>query len=135
MLRRHWNEAVHPKDLVLILGDITLETPVFYEMLDHLNGRKKVVMGNHDSPKHCRKLLEHVEQVCGSIEYKRGVILTHIPIHESQMGRFWLNIHGHVHSESLDDNRYVNVSAEAVDYTPVDIHQLIKRSKDDRKNL
>lgn len=111
-----WNAKVLKRDTVYILGDITMEKSN-YEILDRLNGYKKVVLGNHDMPQHIPKLLEHVNSVCGMTK-REGCILSHCPIHESEIGRFSRNIHGHVHENSLDDSRYINVSCEVVDYTP-----------------
>lgn len=113
-----WNKVVNKKDVVWILGDITMERPHHYHLLDELKGFKKVVLGNHDKPQHVPELLKYVNSVCGMIKYK-GYILTHCPIHPSEIERFGGNIHGHVHENSLEDSRYINVSCEAVDYTPV----------------
>jgi calcineurin-like phosphoesterase family protein len=52
------------------------------------------------------------------IKYK-GFILSHCPIHESEMERYYKNIHGHVHEETIKDDRYINVCCEAINYTPV----------------
>ncbi len=112
-----WNKVVLKKDTVWILGDITMEKTSPYELLDKLNGFKKVVLGNHDKPQHVLKLLSYVNSVCGMIKHK-GFILSHCPIHESELFRFSKNIHGHVHENTLPDKRYINVSCEAVNYTP-----------------
>lgn len=111
-----WNKTVTKRDTVWILGDITMEKGN-YEILDRLNGIKKVVLGNHDKPQHVGKLLEHVNCVCGMFKY-HNFIFTHCPIHPSELHRFAKNIHGHVHENSLQDDRYINVSCEIVDYTP-----------------
>lgn len=113
-----WNKVVTKRDTVWILGDITMEKSTPYPLLDKLNGYKKVVLGNHDQPQHIPELLKHVNSVCGMIKYK-GYILSHCPIHESEIRRFAKNIHGHVHENSLDDERYINVSCEVVNYTPI----------------
>ena len=124
---KQWNSKVLKKDTVWILGDITMEK-ANYEILNRLNGYKKVVLGNHDQPQHIRKLLEYVNSVCGMVKHK-NYILSHCPIHESEIGRFSKNIHGHVHEESLDDKRYINVSCEVVDYTPKLIEELIDEQR------
>jgi len=113
-----WNKAVGKRDTVWILGDITMEKTSPYPLLNSLNGLKKVVLGNHDRPNHIPELLKYVNSVCGLITYK-GFVLSHCPIHGSEIGRFRKNIHGHVHEKSLKDSRYINVSCEVVDYTPV----------------
>lgn len=112
-----WNSVISKKDTVWILGDITMEKTSPYYLLDSLNGIKKVVLGNHDQPQHVPELLKYVNSVCGMIKYK-NFILSHCPIHESELKRFEKNIHGHVHENTLSDSRYINVSCEVIDYTP-----------------
>ena len=120
-----WNSVVNKRDTVYLLGDVSMEKHQPYVLLKRLNGIIRVIGGNHDKPGHTKKLLEYVESVSGMIRYK-GYILTHCPIHESEIDRFRANIHGHVHEKSLTDCRYINVSCEAVDYTPVEFSQIKK---------
>lgn len=90
-----WNSVINKKDLVYILGDVTMESDK-YEKLALLKGRKIVVLGNHDLPKHTRYLLSYVESVGGMVEYK-GYALTHCPISEEQIVFYRGNIHAHIH--------------------------------------
>lgn len=124
LIKRNWNNAVRPTDIVYILGDLTMEK-ANYEFLDELNGRKKVILGNHDQPHHIKTLLEHVQTVCGSYEVTIGrektCILTHIPIHPTMLFNYTANIHGHIHEDNLAENRYINLSADATNYTPVEL--------------
>lgn len=113
-----WNEVVNKKDTVFILGDITMEKSTGYSLLNQLNGYKKVILGNHDKPQHVPELLKYVNSVSGMLKYK-GYILTHFPIHESELSRFKGNIHGHVHENSLSNKRYLNVSCEVLNYYPL----------------
>lgn len=122
-----WNSVITKKDTVWILGDIGMEKTSHYHLLDELTGVKKVVLGNHDKPQHVIELLKYVNFVCGMFQYKRGVVFTHCPIHPDEMMRFRLNIHGHMHNKSIiGDPRYINVSAEVIDYTPVLLSDLIE---------
>ncbi len=57
LLISHWNRTVHKKDLTYILGDVTMEKSNDYYQLDRLNGRKIVVLGNHDLWQDVPKLL------------------------------------------------------------------------------
>lgn len=134
-LIQEWNKIIHKKDLTYILGDVTMESKEHYYLLDRLNGRKIVVMGNHDMPKHSRDLLLYVEQVAGMIDYK-GYCLTHAPIHPNEMGRYQGNIHAHIHENKLDEvlspsmyrdkgsvleptlHKYHCVDAHIIDYKP-----------------
>jgi len=126
-----WNKVVSKRDVTYILGDITMENSKFYYCLDSLNGIKKVVLGNHDKPQHILSLLNYVNKVAGMIKYKdkttgNKIFLTHCPIHSKELSyRVQYNIHGHVHENSIDDKRYINVSAEVIDYKPKLITELI----------
>ena len=124
-LIEQFNSVVtNSKDITYILGDITMEKPN-YAILNKLNGIKHVILGNHDRRQDVPKLLEYVNSVSGMINYKKEFILTHCPIHPSELEyRYKYNIHGHVHANSLDDDRYINVCAEVLDYKPKTIEEL-----------
>jgi calcineurin-like phosphoesterase family protein len=128
-----WNRVVHKRDITYILGDVTMEKTDSYPLLDRLNGIKRVVLGNHDKPKHVPELLKYVETVSGMEKYK-GIFLTHCPIHPMEMDyRVQRNIHGHIHDKQvmiedsgceIPDQRYVCVSCEQVDYKPKTLAEL-----------
>lgn len=126
---KQWNKTVLKRDITYILGDITMEKNN-YEILNRLNGLKKIVLGNHDKPSHSAELLKYVNSVAGMINYKDKdlgkIILTHCPIHPQELEyRFKYNIHGHVHKNSIDDKRYINVCMEMIDYAPKLLKELI----------
>ena len=138
-----WNNKINKKDIVYILGDISMESSTPYFLLDKMNGVKRVVLGNHDLPKHTRQLLIHVETVAGMIDYK-GFVLTHAPIHPMEIGSCRGNIHAHIHENKLleyeanrlyhDDttqiktlDKYYNVDAALINYQPRTIEELINR--------
>ena len=132
----NWNNTISKKDCVFLLGDITMEKKQ-YEILSRLKGVIHVVLGNHDQRQHVQELLKYVNSVSGIIDYKKIAILTHCPIHPSQLEfRYSYNIHGHVHENSvldiyedpkfkIQDPRYINVCAEMINYTPVEFLKLI----------
>jgi len=131
-----WNNVVNKKDTTWILGDITMEK-ANYEILDRLNGYKRVVLGNHDMGNHAKStLVNYVNSIHGMVKLrdkKHGVLfLTHCPIHPSELYRAEKNIHGHIHDKfvttkfNLKDDRYINVCAEVIDYTPKTLNELIK---------
>lgn len=111
-----WNSVVKKHDTVWHLGDVLFGRHSFRH-LGRLNGVKKLVMGNHDAYPSAL-YLEHFNRIVGVAEVA-GCILTHIPVHESQFPRYRFNIHGHLHSRKLDDRRYICVSAEHHNLTPV----------------
>jgi calcineurin-like phosphoesterase family protein len=112
----NWNSVVNPKDTVWHLGDVGFGVG-FFDILPRLHGVKKLVMGNHDRYP-TAKYLEHFNSVYGAAKL-HDYILTHIPIHPDQFYRFKGNIHGHLHSSKIDDDRYINVSAEQIGLTPI----------------
>ena len=121
----NWNKVITKRDVVYLLGDITMEKGN-YDVLDRLNGIIKVVLGNHDMPQHVPKLLEKVNKVSGCIKWK-DCILTHIPIHPMEIDRFRYNIHGHIHEYDTGHPKYINVSCETIGYTPRTFEELIEK--------
>ncbi|OJW21150.1 MAG: hypothetical protein BGO49_24355 [Planctomycetales bacterium 71-10] len=142
-LVRRWNSVVGPKDVVWHLGDFCFGKRNL-EIAALLNGNKKLVMGNHDMYTSA-DYLRYFTRLSGAVEFK-GAVLTHVPIHESQMERWAFNVHGHLHTkramrpptlqldgtimEGVPDWRYVCVSAEQVDLTPVTFDWILEKRKE-----
>lgn len=128
---KSWNSVVNKKDTVYILGDITMEKSSDYPLLNKLHGFKKVVLGNHDKPQHIPELLKYVNSVAGMVKLssqKGNIFLTHCPIHprELEFGVKY-NIHGHLHENNIDDNRYKNVCCENINYKPKSLEELFSQ--------
>lgn len=130
-----WNKVVRsPKDITYILGDVTMEKIDSYPLLNRLRGIKHVVGGNHDLKQHSRELLKYVDSISGMIDYK-GFVLTHCPVHHTIVQEKRGNIHGHLHSRHIYlpngeiDNKYLNVSAECINYTPITLEELLIKYK------
>lgn len=137
-----WNKIVNKKDLTFILGDVTMEKKDHYHLLDKMNGRKIVVMGNHDLPKHSRELLNYVDEVAGMIVYK-GCVFTHCPIHPAEISFYRLNIHAYIHENKLQEIEYLSkygdpgekvektlhkykcVDAHLIEYKPKSLEELL----------
>jgi calcineurin-like phosphoesterase family protein len=120
-----WNEVVHKKDIVYVLGDVTRDQKKYFPLLNELKGKKFVVLGNHDRRQDIPDLLKYVDGVLGMGKF-HGFFLTHAPIHPNELEYRNLigNIHGHMHEKVIDDPRYINVSCEQVNYRPKTIHEL-----------
>lgn len=118
-----WNSVVGKRDVVYLLGDVTMEKKSNYHLLSKLNGVINVVLGNHDFRNHVPFLLKHVNSVCGCLKFK-GYLVTHIPVHPMEFDyRVKGNIHGHLHELNVQlngekDERYICVSAEQLNYLP-----------------
>lgn len=122
-LKLNWNETVNKRDKVFILGDITMEKSKHYHLLNQLNGHKEVILGNHDLPKHVPEMLNYVDKVSGAVKY-RNYILTHIPIHTSEVDRFICNVHAHIHDNVIEDCRYFNVDANVLHLKPISFEEI-----------
>lgn len=114
----NWNGVVGTKDTVYVLGDVAFKKYAL-PLLDRMNGRKILVKGNHDLYT-WDKYTPYFEDIKACHVIGR-TILTHIPIHPGQKQRYDLNIHGHLHSQTLDDPFYKCVSCEQVNFTPVEL--------------
>lgn len=126
-LVRRWNDAVKPKDTVWHLGDVLFGLESF-DILRRLNGIKRLVMGNHDAYP-IGRYAEHFVSIHGTVKY-RDCVLTHVPVHPYQKYRFKANIHGHLHSKTLDDPWYINVCPEHHNLTPVLADKIIPKTGD-----
>lgn len=121
-----WNKVVGKKDKVFHLGDFCFGKR-YLPIAGELNGRKHLVMGNHDIYA-AHDYLEYFDKLSGCVHYN-GMILTHIPVHPHQLDkRFWANVHGHYHSRTFDriGKRYVNVSCENLpNMAPIPLDEVI----------
>ena len=111
-----WNAVVTKRDTVWHLGDVFFGKDG-HHVLAALNGYKKLVLGNHDHYP-LAVYQQYFGKIFGAAEYQH-CLLTHVPVHESQMHRYTKNIHGHMHSKSIPDPRYVCVSAEHTGLAPI----------------
>jgi calcineurin-like phosphoesterase family protein len=123
------NSIVAPltkRDDLWILGDVCIDKKAMHhvERIAASCRCVKIILGNHDLERGNTPSLEDYLlipnlEVYGMVKYK-GIWLTHAPIHPEELrGNF--NMHGHVHKQSLNDKRYLNVSMEAINYKPIDL--------------
>ena len=79
--------------------------------MEKLNGTKVLIRGNHDIFR-LRDYQPYFKDIRGSHKLD-NFVLTHIPVHPYCLPR-WCegNIHGHLHSNTLNDPMYFNVSVE-----------------------
>jgi calcineurin-like phosphoesterase family protein len=120
-LIKNWNSIVSREDKVYHLGDVTMNAKSL-DLLYNLNGTKILIKGNHDTQS-LKYYLPHFKDIRGSHELD-GLLLTHIPVSETQKYRYRGNIHGHLHDKTLRDPWYYNVSVECIDYTPIPFETL-----------
>jgi calcineurin-like phosphoesterase family protein len=119
-----WNKVVGEKDIVYVLGDFCFGRSNI-AIASCLNGRKRLIMGNHDVYP-ADEYLKHFEKIYGALFYK-NYLLTHIPVHP-QFARAIINVHGHLHSKlvpNVNSNLiYINVSCEQIGMRPISMDEL-----------
>lgn len=118
-----WNAVITPKDKVYHLGDVAFSKEGL-RLLGLLNGKKRLVRGNHDLMK-LSAYREHFQEIYG-VRQIDGIWLTHVPMHEASVNekRVKLNAHGHLHARCIDHPKYFNACVEQINYTPVPFDEL-----------
>jgi calcineurin-like phosphoesterase family protein len=131
-----WNERVKPTDKVYHLGDVVINRKAL-KTLGRLNGDKVLIRGNHDIFRD-DEYREYFREL-RAYHVMNGMILSHIPIHVDSLGRFGVNIHGHLHAnrvmwydqfecKDVLDPRYHCVCVEQTpDFAPILFEDVIKR--------
>ena len=130
-----WNETVKPTDKVYHLGDVVINRRAL-KTLHRLNGDKVLIKGNHDIFR-LEEYTAHFREI-RAYHVLSGMILSHIPIHEQSLGRFGVNVHGHLHSyrvmktdtylrRQIIDPRYHCVCVEQTDFRPISLEDVKAR--------
>lgn len=123
-----WNSVVRQQDTVYHLGDVAIKRKSL-PVLSKLCGRKVLIKGNHDIFK-LKDYLPYFEDIRAyKIFPEFGIICSHIPIHPESLARWKLNVHGHLHNNKLPDPRYLCVSVERINYTPVALEDIKEKLK------
>ena len=141
------NALVTPKDRVYFMGDVAINKK-FMHMVGRMNGRKKLIKGNHDIFA-LKDYTPYFEDIVACRVYPdHDLIVSHFPVHPGQLEhRFKWNAHGHLHinevwrdappgdgSEELD-TRYINLCMEHTEFKPVSMDELlVKMGKEKNAN-
>lgn len=152
-----WNAVVRPQDTVYHLGDVVINKKSLHHV-KRLNGKKRLVRGNHDIFKDAEYREVGFESLYGVRVFVDQFILSHIPLHpDCVTERFRVNVHGHLHANEVmwerrklvsrgwndhysshpdeyqdvmeQDPRYLCVSVEHTDYRPLSFDELEARIK------
>jgi calcineurin-like phosphoesterase family protein len=123
-----WNAVVRPGDRVWHLGDFAIARRKL-AIAKRLNGKKGILLGNHDIYKAKEYLEAGFKDVQAMRVYPGVCILTHVPIHPGNFGRWRVNVHGHIHNGKSPDGPYANVSVEVINYTPIELDAVLEQFK------
>ena len=145
-----WNAKVKPEDTVYHLGDVVINRRHLH-LVKRLNGKKRLVRGNHDIFKDKDYYEVGFDSLYGVRVFTDKFILSHIPLHpDSITDRFKVNVHGHLHANEVTrdvieradprtnehefyplrqeiDPRYLCVSVEHTNYEPLSFEEVDER--------
>jgi len=138
LLISKWNSTVTDNDLVIHLGDIALskKSEDLKIVLKALKGRKVLVQGNHDRRSRLWYLMSGISFVCDRFVWDK-TIFTHRPMLLEHLDEYEFNVHGHIHEKVKQHYKYINVSVEQINYTPINLERLIweKRKHNQINNI
>ena len=128
------NKLVTNNDTILMLGDISWKwNNAGKERIAALNGKKEVVVGNHDDIEWLISTKLFTKVYSWKYLPEHSILCSHFPIHTFDFKRAKINVHGHIHSDVMPDPRYFNVSMEATNFNPIDLEDVL--NDDDCKRL
>ena len=133
-LIKNWNKVVGANDIVYVVGDFALcGKQKIIEIGQRLNGRKRLILGNHDQAS-----METYREAGFEFVYNHPIVLNDFFVisHEPMVGFSpatpFANIFAHVHDNPAYTDysaRSFCVSAERIGYTPIEftkIHQVMR---------
>ena len=125
---QNWNNVVKPSDIIYHLGDVFMgNKEQFLQIAKRLNGRKRLIVGNHDDIKQIAKLNVFQKISAWRMFPEYRVLMTHVPVHPSSLqreGHSLINVHGHTHEKGSPEGPYVSACVELNNYTPVNIEDI-----------
>ena len=128
-----FNSKVKPEDTVYILGDCMLnDNEKGMELLKQLNGKKHIILGNHDTNAR-KKLYEDIAESVSFaeiIKYKKKIFyLSHYLTITANTGdeKPVYNLHGHTHQTTIfsDYPNCIHVGVDSWDGYPVSMDTVI----------
>jgi len=135
MIKRY-NNLVDKDDIVYWLGDVSFANKeVTRDIISQMNGYKILILGNHDWHKPRQWWLDvgFQEVTKYPMIVRKLFILSHQPMPMSDLT--YLNIHGHVHHDTLDSVFHYNACVEVHDYKPVLLNDIEKEYYKRKKNF
>ena len=138
-----WNRRVTGNDTVFILGDLFFRCDDPEAVLQRLKGKKRLIVGNHDSSWMDRVDLSRyfvsVDSLLEITDGSRCITLCHYPLltwkHKLRQNSFM--IHGHIHNDTTSDffpllairERALNAGVDINHFQPVTIEELMENNR------
>ncbi len=136
-----WNEKVSRNDTVYVVGDLFYKHKNPEKILKQLNGKKRLVVGNHDGgwlkevdTSHYFLSVDHLVEISDG---KHKLVLCHYPLmcwkHELKS----YMIHGHIHNNTnqpywptiKNNPRLLNAGADINGFEPVSFDEMLANNE------
>ena len=128
-----YHSVVTKRDLVFFMGDTCFTHEALEDVKTWTAEKKVLIVGNHCQERgiSMKDLVNVYDEVYGFKKYKE-FWLSHAPIHPDEL-RGKVNIHGHVHGQTIPDSRYFNTSLENIGFTPINLETIRERISESNK--
>ena len=125
-VKENYLKVVTKRDRIFFLGDTAFTKERLLD-IGTWPGEKIEILGNHSIERELsiQDYLEVFDDVQGFMKYKE-FWLSHPPIHPNEL-RGKVNLHGHVHNQTIPDGRYFNCSLENIEYKPISLDTIRKK--------
>ena len=136
-----WNDRVTGNDTVFILGDLFFRCADPEPILRRLKGRKRLIIGNHDSTWMSRvELQKYFVTVDSFLEISDGVraiTLCHYPLLTWKHKLRTYMVHGHIHNDTSSDffpliairERMLNAGVDINGFRPVTFEEMVENNR------
>lgn len=136
-----WNAKVKDSDTVYILGDLFFRAAKVEPILKALNGRKHLIVGNHDSSWMNKvKATDYFASIETLKEVDvdgRHLTLCHYPMLSYPQARRGYMVYGHIHNNIRDDywpliarrSRMLNAGADVNNFEPVTFDEMVENNR------
>ena len=136
-----WNERVTGNDTVFILGDLFYRCEDPESILRQLKGRKRLIIGNHDSSwmdqVDLYRYFVSVDNFLEITDGVRAITLCHYPLLTWKHKLRSFMVHGHIHNDTTSDffpllavrERVLNAGVDINGFQPVTFEELQENNR------
>lgn len=134
----NWNTLVSEDDVVYHIGDVC-DTSVtnIGDYIKKLHGKKILIKGNldlADNPEYLNYFSEVYDEFHVVNFNDQQILLSHNYTTTDNLNKYncTLNVHGHLHTDCVQDPRYFCVSLERTNFYPISLEQLLVGVKENQ---
>lgn len=123
----NWNSVINDNDEIYHLGDVCFTND--YSFLKKLKGKKKLILGNHDSKNKLSEYFEILQPIHELRNLGHKFVLSHYPIFDwNNKMKGSIHLYGHIHNSIMEYNEKnsFNVCVENIGYCPIKLERIVE---------